>query len=139
MKSITQYPYRIALTAILSVSILFFFGNSPDGAVDQRGPAADQAKQTSGTQKEPSDLSEEDADALPFFREWTTFTTADGLPSDKISTIRIDGDRVWIGTDKGLAIYENGEFTVLTTEDGLSHDYIMSIDISELTGEVWIA
>lgn len=139
MKIITQKPYWITLPAILSVSILFFFGNSPEGALDKTGPAADQAMETSSTQEDQAELSEEDTVALPFFRDWTNFTTEDGLPSDKISTIRIDRDRVWIGTDKGLAIYENGEFTVLTTEDGLSHDYVMSIDISELTGEVWIA
>ena len=105
MKIITQKPYWITLPAILSVSILFFFGNSPEGALDKTGPAADQAMETSSTQEDQAELSEEDTVALPFFRDWTNFTTEDGLPSDKISTIRIDRDRVWIGTDTGLAIY----------------------------------
>ncbi|MDX1641537.1 MAG: hypothetical protein R3220_07550, partial [Balneolaceae bacterium] len=83
--------------------------------------------------------SESNLDYLPLFQEWETFSTEDGLPSNKISSIRIVGQRVWVGTDKGLAIYEEGEFSVLTTEDGLSHNYILSIDVSELTGEVWIA
>ena len=139
MKTIIRNIYWIALPAILSVSILFFFGNTPEGSVDKKSPAADQTIEKSITQKDQTGSSEKVADNLPYFQNWTNFTIADGLPSNKVSTVRIDGDRVWIGTDKGLAIYENGEFTVITTEDGLSHDYVMSIDISELTGEVWIA
>ena len=90
-------------------------------------------------QIQSADPAAETSDALPFFREWENFTVKDGLPSNKISTVRVDGDRVWVGTDKGLAIYENGEFYVITTDDGLSHNYVLSIDVSELTGEVWIA
>jgi ligand-binding sensor domain-containing protein len=35
----------------------------------------------------------------PFERE---FTTDDGLPSSNVFELKIDGDFVWIGTDRGL-------------------------------------
>lgn len=79
------------------------------------------------------------SDELPLFDTWETFGVEDGLPSNKITTVRIGQGRVWVGTDKGLAIFEDGGWKVITTEDGLSHNYILGIDISEMTGEVWIA
>lgn len=41
--------------------------------------------------------------AVPVYLEWHTFTTRDGLPSDKVYAVRVDGDRIWAGTDAGLA------------------------------------
>ncbi len=75
---------------------------------------------------------------VPVFGHWKNFTTKDGLPSDKVYTVRIDGDRVLAGTHDGLAVYENGKFKVYTTKDGLPHNGIVSIDVSQLTGDVWI-
>lgn len=38
-----------------------------------------------------------------------TITTADGLPGDNVQALLTDlSGRIWIGTDKGLAKYENG-------------------------------
>lgn len=76
---------------------------------------------------------------LPLFTRWENFSKKDGLPSNKANCVRIDQNRVLVGTDKGLAIYQNNIWKVLTTEDGLSHNNILSIDVSELTGEVWLA
>ncbi len=39
------------------------------------------------------------ANLKPFERE---FTTDDGLPSSNVFELRLDGDYIWIGTDKGL-------------------------------------
>jgi ligand-binding sensor domain-containing protein len=75
---------------------------------------------------------------LPVYGHWRNFTLKDGLPSDKAYSVRIDGDRVLAGTHDGLAVYENGKWTTYTTKDGLPHNGIVSIDVSELTGDVWI-
>ena len=34
---------------------------------------------------------------------WTVYTVSDGLPSNHIQAITVDGDTLWIGTPKGLA------------------------------------
>ena len=75
---------------------------------------------------------------MPVYGHWKNFTTKDGLPSDKAYCVRIDGDRVLVGTHEGLAVYENGKWKSYTTKDGLPHNGIVSIDISEITGDVWI-
>ena len=79
-----------------------------------------------------------EARSMPVFGHWRNFTTKDGLPSDKAYTVRIDGDRVLVGTHDGLAVYENEKWHTYTTKDGLAHDGVVSIDVSELTGDVWI-
>jgi ligand-binding sensor domain-containing protein len=80
----------------------------------------------------------ENGGTMPEYGNWKTFTTKDGLPANKIFCVRADGDRVWIGTSHGLVLYENEKFKTLTTEDGLAHNGVLSIDVSELTGDIWI-
>jgi len=80
----------------------------------------------------------EDEKPMPVFGHWRSFTTKDGLPSDKAYCVRIDGDRVLVGTHDGLAVYEKGKWRTYTSKDGLAHNGIVSIDVSELTGDVWI-
>jgi hypothetical protein len=50
------------------------------------------------------------AEQMPVYGNWKTFTQKDGLPSDHAYTVRIDGDRVLVGTHDGLAVYENGKW-----------------------------
>jgi ligand-binding sensor domain-containing protein len=80
----------------------------------------------------------DDANKMPVYGHWRNFTTKDGLPSDHVYCVRIDGDRVLAGTHDGLAVYENGKWKSYTTKDGLPHNGVVSIDVSELTGDVWI-
>jgi hypothetical protein len=75
---------------------------------------------------------------VPVYGHWRNFTTKDGLPSDKAYCVRIDGERVLVGTHEGLAVYEKGKWRSYTTKDGLPHNGIVSIDVSQLTGDVWI-
>ncbi len=77
--------------------------------------------------------------ALPVYDHWVTFTTKDGLPSDKAFCVRVDGDRVWVGTKAGLALYEEGKWKTFTEKDGLAHHGVLGVDISPVTGDVWIA
>jgi len=81
---------------------------------------------------------EKKSSSMPEYGKWKTFTTKDGLPANKIYCVRTDGDRVWIGTSHGLVLYENETFKTYTVEDGLAHAGVLSIDVSELTGDVWI-
>ena len=75
---------------------------------------------------------------LPVVTRWESYSTADGLPSNKVFCVRIDGERIWAGTDQGLVRYEAGSWTVIGVEDGLPHQGVLSIDVSPLTGDVWV-
>ncbi len=79
-----------------------------------------------------------EAGEMPVYGNWQTFTTENGLPDNKAYCVRIDGDRVLVGTKAGLAVYENNEWRTYTVEDGLAHPGVLSIDVSELTGDVWL-
>jgi len=79
-----------------------------------------------------------EAGEMPVYGNWKTFTQKDGLPANKAYCVRIDGDRVLVGTSGGLGVYENGEWRTYTVEDGIAHNGILAIDVSELTGDVWL-
>ena len=76
--------------------------------------------------------------SMPVYGHWKNFTTKDGLPSDHAYCVRIDGKRVLVGTHEGMAVYEDGKWTTYTTKDGLAHNGVVSIDISPVSGDVWI-
>jgi ligand-binding sensor domain-containing protein len=82
------------------------------------------------------------AEKLPFvYTKWKHYTTADGLPSDHIFSIRADGNRVWVGTEGGLALIDKttGKVTKTWTEkDGLPFRVVTAIAVSPKTGDVWL-
>ncbi len=39
---------------------------------------------------------------LPRFH-WQNFTVENGLPDNRVYSVAVDGDKVWAGTDNGLA------------------------------------
>ena len=78
------------------------------------------------------------AELPPVYEHWETFRQEDGLPSDKVFCIAVDGERVWAGTDRGLALFEDGTWSGLTTADGLAHNAVMSVAIDSTTGDVWV-
>ena len=43
---------------------------------------------------------------MPLYR-FENFTTANGLPDNHVYSVLVDGDRIWAGTENGLAVYEN--------------------------------
>ena len=45
--------------------------------------------------------------------------------------------KLWIATDAGVAIYDNGEISVLNINDGLKSNYITSF-IEDEEGGIWI-
>jgi ligand-binding sensor domain-containing protein len=71
------------------------------------------------------------------YPNWETFHATDGLPSDKAFCVATDQDRVWVGTDRGLACYEDGAWRTYTVEDGLSHHAVLSLAVDPATRDVW--
>lgn len=74
--------------------------------------------------------------AMPRYR-FVNYTTANGLPDDHVYSVLVDGDRVWAGTDNGLAEFENGKWKVYTTADGLAQQAVLSLALDKRTGAVW--
>jgi len=68
---------------------------------------------------------------------WESYTRADGLPDDKVMAVAVDGPRVWIGTDHGAAVLEDGAFRVFHRQDGLAHDAVLSVAVDPVSGDVW--
>jgi len=76
---------------------------------------------------------------MPRFR-WENFTTANSpLPDDHIFNVAVDGKRVWVGAENGLALYEDGKWKTFNTKDGLVHRAVLFVAPDKKTGEVWIA
>ena len=92
---------------------------------------------TSGQPSVKNDTKDETV-TMPVYGHWKNFSTKDGLPSDHAYCVRIDGNRVLVGTHEGMAVYENGKWKSYTTKDGLPHNGVLSIDVSQVTGDVWI-
>ena len=76
---------------------------------------------------------------IQIYGNWENITKKDGLPSNKIFSVRVDEDRIWAGTDAGLALMEEGKWQTYTKEDGLAHNGVLSIDVSPVTGDLWVA
>jgi len=74
--------------------------------------------------------------AMPHYR-FENFTTANGLPNDHVYSVLVDGDRIWAGTDDGLALFENQHWKTYTTKDGLAHRAVLSLALDKRTGDVW--
>ena len=71
---------------------------------------------------------------------WENFTTANGMPDAKVFCLAVDGNRVWAGTEDGLALVENGKVQrVYKTKDGLVHRAVMGVAVDKKTGDLWIA
>lgn len=73
---------------------------------------------------------------MPQFR-FENFTTANGLPDNHVFSVLVDGDRIWAGTENGLAVYENHSWKTYTTKDGLAHRAVLSLALDKKTGDVW--
>jgi ligand-binding sensor domain-containing protein len=73
---------------------------------------------------------------MPMFR-FENFTAANGLPDNHVYSVLVDGDRIWAGTENGLAVYENHAWKTYTTKDGLAHRAVLSLALDKRTGDVW--
>ncbi len=143
-KSAMENLYKFTTTAILILgigSLCLTYGQNQHTAINSQ-TAIIKAKGNNSKVISEKNLSQDEivkgANPMPVYGHWRNFTTKDGLPDNKAYTVRIDGDRVLVGTHEGLAVYENGKWRTYTTKDGLPHNGIVSIDVNKLTGDVWI-
>lgn len=114
-----------------NVSILMLLGLSITGLFSFNLPT--EADESNTSQKD------EKSEGMPIYGNWRSYTKKDGLPSDKIYSVRVDEDRVWAGTSQGLALLEDNKWTIYTEDDGLAHRGVLSIDVSPMTGDLWVA
>jgi hypothetical protein len=79
---------------------------------------------------------------LPYvYTHWSQFTVKDGLPDDHIFAVKVDGPRVWVGTENGLAVIDKPSGKVVKTwqeKDGLPWRAVTAIDVDPKTGDVWL-
>lgn len=75
---------------------------------------------------------------LPIYGNWKNYDSKSGLPGDKTYCVKIDGDRVLVGTHEGLAVFDKGSWKTYTTKDGLAHNGVLSVDVDQATGDVWL-
>jgi ligand-binding sensor domain-containing protein len=79
---------------------------------------------------------------LPYvYTNWKQFTVADGLPNDHVFAVKVDGPRIWIGTENGLALIDKPTARVVQTwqeKDGLPFKVVTAIDVDARTGDVWL-
>jgi len=70
----------------------------------------------------------------------TRFTSADGLPSDRIIALHADDDgSLWIGTDGGGLVHlSGGRFTAFTTARGLYDDVVFSV-LEDADRNIWMS
>lgn len=73
---------------------------------------------------------------MPRFK-FENFTTANGLPDNHVFCVLVDGDRIWAGTENGLAVYEDHTWKTYNTADGLAHRAVLSLALDKRTGDVW--
>jgi ligand-binding sensor domain-containing protein len=82
------------------------------------------------------------SEALPYvYTQWRQFTVEDGLPSDHIFAVKVEGPRVWVGTEDGLALIDKPSGKVVRTwreKDGLPWKVVTAIDVDVRTGDVWL-
>ena len=79
---------------------------------------------------------------LPYvYTQWKHFTVGDGLPNDHIFAVEVDGPRVWVGTEDGLALIDKPSGKVVKSwkeKDGLPWKVVTAIDVDPKTGDVWL-
>ena len=67
------------------------------------------------------------------------FTTADGLVHDAVSDLLLDGEYLWISTERGgISRYDGQEFVDFTTADGLADDGVRCLALDS-RGDLWAA
>jgi ligand-binding sensor domain-containing protein len=76
--------------------------------------------------------------AIPRFETWTTFTVRDGLPSDKVFALAVEPERLWVGTEQGLARLEDGRWSRYGTAEGLVYPVVTDVAVEPETGNLWI-
>ncbi len=65
------------------------------------------------------------------------YTTAEGLPNNSIRALYIDSrDMLWVGTENGVSVRDNGKFRNFTKADGLAFNSCWAI-AEDQKGNIW--
>lgn len=132
----------VASVVVLSIGLVIFLlkGKPEDNQTAKETSLPERSSKSKETYDPGPSATKsiKEANGMPVYGNWKNFTTKDGLPSDKVYSVKIDGNRVLAGTHHGLAVYEEGKWTTYSTKDGLPHNGVVSVDVSSLTGDVWI-
>ncbi len=72
------------------------------------------------------------------YARFESFTTAHGLPSDRVTCVLAEGDRLAVGTEAGLALGRPGAFQRFGPEQGLPHAYVTALVRAPRGGDLWI-
>ncbi len=86
-------------------------------------------------------LGQTEAKKLPYvYTKWEHYTVKDGLPNDHIFCVKVVGDKVWVGTEDGLACIDKstGKVKSWREKDGLPWRVVSALDYKEDTGELWM-
>jgi len=130
-----------AIRIFCTVALLLTLAAAHESFAAQAAASAQSQKATQKVHAAPAASAVPQAPApqvsqLPRFR-FENFTTANGLPDNHVYSVLVDGDRIWAGTDDGLALYENHAWKTFTTADGLAHRAVLSLALDKRTGDVW--
>lgn len=90
---------------------------------------------------EPAATGSSGGEELPYvYTQWKHFTVKEGLPNDHIFSVKADGNKVWIGTEDGLACLDKRSGTIRTwrEKDGLPWRVVTAIEVDKKTGDVWL-
>ncbi len=82
-----------------------------------------------------------DVIAKPALRyvKFETIGVEDGLPSERVTALLVEGADIVVGTEAGLAIREGTDWRVIDEDAGLSNNYVTSISRDEATGDLWVS
>jgi ligand-binding sensor domain-containing protein len=71
-------------------------------------------------------------------KNWTVYTTLDGLVNDEILSIAGDADgNIWFGTQGGVSKFSHSAWTTYTETEGLVNNTVCAIAF-DLDGSVWL-
>jgi ligand-binding sensor domain-containing protein len=69
--------------------------------------------------------------------KWRSYTVADGLPGNHVFALHQDAlNRLWVGTNNGLARLQDGKFAVMTTQDGLYSNTVFTM--ASAANTLWV-
>ncbi len=87
----------------------------------------------------PQESSGNQPTGLRVYTQWKTHTIVDGLPSNRIRSVHVVGENVWVGTESGLAAFDGTSFMGWRPEQGLPAYPIEAVSSDPSTGDLWIA
>ena len=69
--------------------------------------------------------------------QFTLYSKENGLSDNLVNVVYSFQNQVWVGTNKGINLYQNGAWKSITTAQGLAGDVVNAI-INDSKGNVWI-